>query len=186
MALGLFPCPVNRDELLNLVRHLAEWGRTIEVRGKEYLEITGVMMDFPYCTNLVKLAEIFPDFSRHLCGVRTDYVLKTFFHHLKINVIDQLTNYPTSRRAVIYEPDWTWDGRPACIVACVFFIRDSFLQCHVYSRSEYLLHLPYDIHCCSTMMDTVCKEISGLKPGSITFLISNLHIKKADLKRLGF
>jgi len=83
---------------------------------------------------------------------------------------------PSTREAVVYEPDYNPDNIACNCVYC-FRIRDSKLTLDVYLRSSDIAKLPYDVYTATRMLHSMADWVGNpeLKAGSIWFIIGSLH-----------
>lgn len=102
------------------------------------------------------------------------------------NVIDMISNDPTSRRIIMNAwnpPDLDKMALPPCHVMCQFHvnIQENTLNCQLYQRSgDMFLGVPFNIASYSFLTHIIAK-ITGYKPGKFIHILGDTHIYESHI-----
>lgn len=98
------------------------------------------------------------------------------------NVVDCLTNFPQSKRAVLTVPyasegsmtaDHTRDDQAKCLRELHFYIENDKLSCTGFMRAQAASIFPKNIHFIGKLMNTVAKQLD-IGTGSYTHIVTTL------------
>tara|TARA_B100001094_G_C18136491_1_gene775389 strand:+ start:600 stop:1175 length:576 start_codon:yes stop_codon:yes gene_type:complete len=120
-------------------------------------------------------------FSEQRGGKQGDY--REGMRHKIANVVDCLTHFPKSKRALITicnnsKPNHTSDDDAKCMREIHFWIDGASLHASVFFRAQAAQIFPKNIHCIGSLMQEVCNLLpQEIEPGSLyyhtTILVSD-------------
>jgi len=172
---------VTMDNYKELLKEVCD-GDPVVVRGVKYREIIPPVIVTP--PKSIEFFEKFEKFDPYMAKARAEYILA---HMNYEDVSVEFCEDRSTRRAVIYKPDWYWDKWPRhvnCVVAYQYIIRANIMRLHVFMRSsDFYNAFPYDWFAASEHLRIMAEEEEAAE-GYIYWHISNLHVAADDLPRI--
>jgi len=155
----------------------SNWQR-VRVRALDWVETIGAKMRFEL-NDIDEIFSIFPRADPYIADARSEYLLTK--HSDRIYELErELAGDENSRRAVIVNYDWYWEGHPWCILGVQFLIRNGKLLSFLYLRSSNLYRaLPYDLHALLTLRDKLATRLM-VDVGEIYYFATSAHVFERD------
>ncbi len=121
-------------------------------------------------------------FSAHRGGSQGDY--REGMQKKMANVVDCLTKFPSSKRAVITVPNNSFpvhasDDDAKCMREIHFYIEGGFLNATVLMRAQASEIFPKNIHFIGSLMDNIAKLLN-VKIGELFYLATTLVSVRED------
>jgi len=153
-------------------------GEIVEINGKKYREVRGVIFKDSVIKSDEDFGKRFPQADPFIASRRSEYILHAQWESL-CSTAKELRGEESSRRAIMYCPDWYWENHPNCVVAIQFMIRNGKIETYVFMRSlEAKRGYPYDLYSVTDLLVTLNDLLyRDLEFGEIVFLVSNFHVE---------
>ena len=177
-------------DLQQVLKYLLENGKKIVVRNVQYREILGVIIKTPISFMVDELVAG-SYFDPYIAIARARYIIEELADELA-KMPSELQLDKNTRKAYAIKPDWYWSGHDPCIMAMQAMVRDGKIDGYVFMRSSDCLNgFPYDWTASSGILVELAKRSNSGKyvdqdipTGSLTFFISNLHVREEDVERI--
>ena len=174
----------NKEDWADMVKDFLT-SEGVKRDGKFYLEQRGIIVD-AICLSSEEIEELLGK-ALYLTTARYDYLISRMEQDI-LDAARELERDPSSRRAIMYKPDWYWGGAKQhvnCILTYQFMATGHSVDLFVGMRSSDAFNaFPVDWSTSCMILKKVVAEMNGragqLEPGRVVFMMANMHIKVDD------
>jgi len=134
------------------------------------------------------LQRLSPYFHCYFAALRTEFVMAKINKELA-EAIKLLEDDSSTRRAVVHDPDFIWEGQPACLMAAHLMVRRDqsnqvYLDIFLHFRScDYYKTFLYDLYVAKKILEGVANYV-GAEPRIIYVYADSFHIYENEVEEV--